>query len=85
MHVTDIGPGDASDHALWRYAIKNDAVLVTKDEDFATMVLLESPAPVVVWIRVGNTRRIALLGWFEPLIDDVVRLVEAGETLIELR
>ncbi|WP_198157777.1 DUF5615 family PIN-like protein [Mycobacterium celatum] len=36
-HVCDIGPGDRSDRDLWRYAIEHDAVLVTKDEDFAAM------------------------------------------------
>jgi hypothetical protein len=32
-----------------------------------------------------NTRRAALLAWFERLIDGVVSLVEAGNRLIELR
>jgi hypothetical protein len=36
-------------------------------------------------VRVGNTRRAALLTWFEPLIDEVISLVEAGNPLIELR
>ncbi|WP_425571936.1 DUF5615 family PIN-like protein, partial [Nocardioides dubius] len=34
-HVTDIGPGDAPDRELWRYALDNDAVIITKDEDFS--------------------------------------------------
>ncbi len=85
LHVTDIGPGDATDHVLWRYALDEGAVLITKDEDFSTMSLLEPDAPVVVWVRVGNTRRQALLGWFEPLIDQIVSLIESGERFIELR
>lgn len=85
QHVIDIGPADATDHTLWRFALENDAVLVTKDEDFSTLALLEPVAPVVVWIRVGNTRRQALLGWFEPLIDRIVALVDSGERFIELR
>lgn len=84
-HITDIGPADAPDAELWRYALTHDAVIVTKDEDFANMAAAMSDAPVVLWIRVGNTRRAALLGWFEPLIDRVVAMVEAGDRLIELR
>ena len=84
-HVTDIGPPDASDRELWRYALENSAVLVTKDEDFPSMVALGGEAPAIVWIRVGNTRRHALLEWFEPLIDTVVEMIEAGNALIELR
>ena len=39
-HVNQIGPGDAPDRVLWRYALDHDAVIVTKDEDFADMVAL---------------------------------------------
>ncbi len=58
---------------------------MTKDEDFSDMVLLGDSAPVVVWVRVGNTRRSALLEWFDPLVDRIVSMVEAGHRLIELR
>lgn len=84
-HVTDIGPGDLPDRDLWRYALANDAVIVTKDEDFSIMFAMRGEAPAVVWIRIGNTRKAALLTWFEPLIDRIVELVESGQTLIELR
>ncbi len=84
-HVFEIGRADAPDRELWRFALEHGAVIVTKDEDFAEMVALEGQAPPVVWIRVGNTRRAALLGWFEPLIDRIVAMVERGDRLIELR
>ncbi|CAM3261722.1 DUF5615 domain-containing protein [Nocardioides dubius] len=84
-HVTDIGPGDAPDRELWRYALDNDAVIITKDEDFSLMLAVRSEAPTIVWIRVGNTRRAALLAWFEPLLPRIVGLVESGQKLIELR
>lgn len=84
-HVTEIGPGDAPDSALWRYALEHDAVIITKDEDFANMVATGRAGPAVVWVRVGNTRRAALLTWFEPLIERIVEMVETGQRLIELR
>lgn len=84
-HVTDIGPADTSDRELWRYALDNRAVIVTKDDDFANMIATGVDAPTVVWIRVGNTRRASLLAWFEPLIEQIVTMVEAGDRLIELR
>lgn len=58
---------------------------VTKDEDFPSMLALGGEAPAIVWIRVGNTRRHALITWFEPLIDTVVEMLETGNGLIELR
>lgn len=84
-HVTDIGPGDATDRALWAYALDHDAILVTKDEDFHDMALVLHAAPVIVWVRIGNTRRQALLDRFEPLLDDLTELLAAGNRLIELR
>jgi predicted nuclease of predicted toxin-antitoxin system len=84
-HVTDIGPADAPDRDIWQYALEHDAVIVTKDEDFADMVATGREAPSVVWVRIGNTRRAALLAWFEPLIDQIVEMVSAGNRLIELR
>jgi predicted nuclease of predicted toxin-antitoxin system len=84
-HVYDTGLGEASDRDLWRYALEHDLVLVTKDEDFPAMVLLDDSSPPVVWVRVGNTRRRALLEWFEPLTGRIVELVVAGSRLVELR
>jgi predicted nuclease of predicted toxin-antitoxin system len=84
-HVTDIGLGNAADRELWRYALENDAVLITKDEDFPDLVLLGGPSPIVVWVRVGNTTRRALLEWFDPLIQGVVEMINAGNRLIEIR
>jgi hypothetical protein len=39
----------------------------------------------VVWIRLGNTTKRTLLEWLLPLMPEVVRAIEAGETLIEVR
>lgn len=49
------------------------------------MVAIGGDSPAVVWIRVDNTRRAALLAWFEPRIDQIVSMVEAGNRIIELR
>lgn len=84
-HITDIGPGDVSDQELWRFALANQAVIVTKDEDFSNMVARGGETPVVVWVRSGNTRRAVLLAWFEPLIDEIAALIDDGQRLIELR
>ncbi|MCW2813081.1 MAG: hypothetical protein JWN84_536 [Nocardioides sp.] len=49
------------------------------------MVATGREAPAVVWVRVGNTRRAAILVWFEPLIQQIVEMVDSGNRLIELR
>jgi predicted nuclease of predicted toxin-antitoxin system len=84
-HVADIGLLSASDSEIRHYAIDHEAVLITKDEDFADRVVLGRRAPIVVWVRVGNTSRRALLDWFVPRIGQIVEMTESGERLIELR
>jgi predicted nuclease of predicted toxin-antitoxin system len=84
-HVTEIGPADASDRVIWQYALDHGSVIVTKDDDFADMVAIGAEAPSVVWVRIGNTRSAVLLSWFEPLIDEIVEMVDNGQRLIELR
>jgi predicted nuclease of predicted toxin-antitoxin system len=53
-HVNDIGLGDAPDSDLWRYALEHDAVIVTRDEDFADRLAVRNDGPSVVWIRVAS-------------------------------
>jgi predicted nuclease of predicted toxin-antitoxin system len=74
----------AADSAIWRYAIDHDAALITKDEDFSDQVLLVGAAPVVIWLRAGNMTRRQLLDWFDPLLDQVIAMIERGDRLIEL-
>ncbi len=74
----------ASDAAIWDFALTASAVIVTKDEDFAQRKFLRGDGPVVVWIRLPNTRRRELLQWFETILPDVVAALERGETLVEV-
>lgn len=84
-HVAEVGLRDADDSAIWQYALAHQAILVTKDEDFAQRARKGRPTPVIVWLRMGNTSRRALLEWLEPLIPDIEAMIQAGETLIEVR
>ena len=61
----------------------NDAVVITKDEDFQQRRALGGQDPAVVWIRVPNTRRRALLVWFDEVLPGIAAL-ERGERLIEV-
>ncbi len=84
-HVGDKGMQAASDTSIWDYALASSAAIVTKDEDFAQRKVLKEAGPVVVWIRLPNTRRRKLLAWFETILPDVLAALERGETLVEVR
>jgi predicted nuclease of predicted toxin-antitoxin system len=83
-HVADRQMEAATDRTIWDFACLNDAVIVTKDEDFAQRKMLATTSPIVVWIRLPNTRRHELLAWFETVLPDMLSAIERGETLIEL-
>lgn len=83
-HVHDVGLGEAEDGAIWDYAVKTQAVIATKDEDFASLISLRPEGPAMVWIRIGNTGRQALLTWFDPLLPAIVEAIGRGEKLVEV-
>ncbi|WP_151445219.1 DUF5615 family PIN-like protein [Halomonas lysinitropha] len=85
-HVADIEMESASDGVIWRWAERHGAAIVTKDEDFAIWRnASEERSPTVVWLRINNTRRHELLHWFEPLLPQIVKALDQGEILIEVR
>lgn len=85
-HVADVGMEDAGDTDIWNYALQNGAVIVTKDEDFPYRHS-QAPAnsPAILWLRIGNCTRKALLEWFEPLLPGIETLLREGTLLIEVR
>ncbi len=51
---TKAGLLNADDRAVWRYAATNGMMLVTKDDDFRQLAIVQGPPPKVVWLNVGN-------------------------------
>jgi predicted nuclease of predicted toxin-antitoxin system len=83
-HVGDRNMASARDEAIWRFALESGAAIVTKDEDFAQRHALTGGGPLVVWIRLPNTRRRELLVWFAKVLPDVMAALKRGETLVEV-
>ena len=82
-HVADLGLSQATDSEVRKHAAKTDATIITKDEDFAVHRVLHE-GPSVVWVRIGNSRRAALLERFETELSTIVAALERGETIVEL-
>jgi predicted nuclease of predicted toxin-antitoxin system len=83
-HVADLRMANTSDSALWRYALDQHTVIVTKDEDFSYRGALVSPAPPVVWVRLGNCRNVALLKAFKRALPEIERAIAGGDRLVEV-
>jgi predicted nuclease of predicted toxin-antitoxin system len=84
-HVADLGLAAASDRVVWNHAVDVGAAIVTKDEDFAARRTFVPDGPQVVWLRIGNTRRAALLRWFERDFDEILTSLTCGESIVEVR
>lgn len=54
QHVRNVGLAEASDEAIWLYAVQHGFTLLTKDADFHQRSFLFGHPPKVVWIRCGN-------------------------------
>jgi predicted nuclease of predicted toxin-antitoxin system len=85
LHVAEVGLRDSDDAQVWRYAAQEGSAILTKDEDFAARRLREPHGPTIIWLRVGNCSRTALVRWLTPLLSSIEALVAAGETVIEVR
>lgn len=83
VHVVEVMSGETPDRDVAAYAIANDLILITKDEDFLTRY-----PPVdyrLVWVRIGNATNRALAAWLEARWDGVIDVLAAGERLVEVR
>lgn len=82
-HVSDIGLVAAEDAVIATRAEADGAVLVSKDEDFATLRMADRFA--LLWLRCGNTTNRALFAWLEPRWSRIEGLLAGGERYVEVR
>jgi predicted nuclease of predicted toxin-antitoxin system len=70
---------------IWRIALDSGFVLVTKDEDFAAWSRLREPAPAVLWLRIGNLKKVELRAKLVPLLPELVERLQAAPAETEQR
>lgn len=83
-HVFDFGGDGTTDAQIWMRARDTAAIILTKDEDFSVRALRDPDGPQIVWVRVGNTRRTALLNWLGELMPQLLAAIGRGERVIEI-
>lgn len=77
-HVYECGLLTAPDRTIAKYPVKEKAVLITKDADFAAL----AHGPAVVWL--GNVSNDALIAAVMAALPEIVAALEAGEGLVEV-
>jgi predicted nuclease of predicted toxin-antitoxin system len=85
-HVEDFALREAPDEIIWERALETNSIIVTKDEDFPARAsqFISAPAPIVVWLRIGNATNVILLAWFEARLPSILQMIAAGDKLIQV-
>ena len=82
--VRDTGLRDAEDEVIFFEARKAGAVVITKDSDFVSLLERHGPPPQVIWLTCGNTSDAELRRIFTARFREAMRLIEGGESLVEI-
>jgi len=69
------GLEQGSDLDVWRYARDNGFVIVSKDSDFYELSLLHGTPPKVIWLRVGNVSKAAVMQLLLDNRETIARLL----------
>jgi predicted nuclease of predicted toxin-antitoxin system len=83
--IRDLGLRDADDTTIFLKARKEQAIVITKDSDFVTLIEYFGIPPQVIWLRCGNTSNEALKRIFLNNFSDVFSLLKKNTPVIELR
>jgi predicted nuclease of predicted toxin-antitoxin system len=85
-HVQDVALEAADDQTIWEYAKERGLTIITKDDDFQALANRQgSVPPQVVWVRLGNCRKAALLEAFSRILPALREMLTAGDAVIEIR
>jgi predicted nuclease of predicted toxin-antitoxin system len=83
--VRELGLRESDDGSIWNFTTAGGWIVMTKDDDFVARCVGNPAAPAVVWLRLGNCTNRVLFAWLEPFLPEILRRLDAGEKLIEVR
>ena len=55
-----MGLASGTDLDIWTYARDHDFAIVSKDDDFRSLSLVNGAPPKVIWLRIGNASTAAI-------------------------
>ena len=81
VHGLDID-SKMSDQRIWEYALENNLTIITKDADFYDRIIISSPPPKVIHLRIGNLRLRDFISFIEAVWGDVSMLSESNKLVL---
>ena len=82
--LRDLGLRDAEDLEIFEEAKKADAVVMTKDSDFVSLLERLDAPPKIIWLTCGNTSNANLKIILSKTLQDAIDFLENGENIIEI-
>jgi predicted nuclease of predicted toxin-antitoxin system len=77
----DVNP-TAADEEIWQNATNNDWVILTKDSDFTSRMLMQNPPPRVIQVRTGNLKMKAFHDFFKRIWPEVLELLDGHKLIL---
>ena len=85
LHVRRLGHPRATDDVVWALARQHECLVVSKDEDFHRLALLQGAPPKFIWIRLGNCTTLDVAQLLRLRRDDIIGFAAQHEvTVLEL-
>ena len=82
--LRDLGLRDAEDLEIFNAAKEADAVVMTKDSDFVSLLERLDAPPKIIWLTCGNTSNANLKIILSKTLQDAIDFLENGENIIEI-
>ncbi len=81
----DLNLRDAEDADIFSQARQLNAIVMTKDADFISLLKRLGPPPQIIWLTCGNTSNAHLKSILAVNLASALALLEQGEPLVEIR
>ena len=83
--VRDLELREATDREIFQAARRENAIVMTKDMDFVSLLDRFGPPPQVIWVTCGNTSNTHFKEILTRTLPKALELLGSGEPLVELR
>ena len=75
---------EAEDDEIFAFAKEENAVILTKDEDFIRLQAHLGSPPQIIWVSCGNTSNQYLRALLTKTMTDVIEELKSGSQLVEI-
>ena len=82
--LRDLELRDAEDIEIFDAAKKANAIVMTKDSDFVSLLERFDSPPKIIWLTCGNTSNANLKIILSKTLQDAINFLESGEKIVEI-